>query len=98
MGFLSGWKCDVVVDFIFRRLNDVCMRGDILWLGFCLQTLFLTQPSPPCYRCLQHLKGVRSGCLGGRALRTVTQTLDLSLGRVMEVQVSLTLTLLFEGG
>lgn len=98
MGFLSGWKCDVVVDFIFRRLSDVCMRGDILWLGFCLQTLFLTQPSPPCCRCLQHLKGVRSGCLGGRALRTVTQTLDLSLGRVMEVQVSLTLTLLFEGG
>lgn len=43
----------------------------------------------PTCRCLQPLKGVRSGCQGGRALQTVTLTLDLSLGRVMEVQVSL---------
>lgn len=73
---------------ILRRLSDVCMRGEILQLGFGLQTLFLTLPSPPCCRCLQHLKGARSGCLGGQALWTVILTLDLSLGRVMEVQVS----------
>lgn len=81
---------------ILRGLSDVCMRGEILWLGFGLQALFLTLLSPSCCRCLQHLRGVRSGCLGGRALRTVTLTLDLSLGRVMEVQVSLISTLLFE--
>lgn len=84
--------------FILRRLSDVCMRGKILWLGFGLQTLFLTLPSPPCCRCLRRLKEVRSGCLGGRALRTVILTLDLFLGRVMEVQVSFILTLPFEGG
>lgn len=80
---------------ILRRLSDACMRGEILWLGFGLQTIFLTPSSPPC-RCLQHLRGIRSGCLGGRALQTVTLTLPL--GRVMEVQVSLILTLLFKGG
>lgn len=77
---------------ILRRLSDMCMRGEILWLGFGLQAVFLKLPSPPCCRCLRRLKGVRSGCLGGQALRTVT----LTLGRVMEVQVSLILTLLFE--
>lgn len=79
---------------ILRRLSGVCMRGEILWPGFGLQTLFLTLPSPSRCRCLQHLRGARSGCLGGQALRTVT--LNLSLGRVMEVQVSLILTSLFE--
>lgn len=69
-----------------------------MWLEFGSKTLLLILHSPPCCRCLQHLKGVRNGCLGGQALRTVTLTLDLSLGRVMEVQVSLILTLLFEGG
>lgn len=30
MDFLSGWKCDALVDFIFRRLSDVCMRRDFV--------------------------------------------------------------------
>lgn len=97
--FLGWWRCrwvfclDVNVMCslisILNRPSDVCMRGEISWLGFGVQTIFLTSSSPPCCRCLQPLKGVKSGCRGGRALQTVTLTLDLSLGRVMEVQVSL---------
>lgn len=95
--FLGWWRCRCVFCLdvngmcslisIVNRPSDVSMRGEILWLGFCVQTLFLTI-FPPCCRCLQHLKGVRSGCQGGQALRTVTLTLDLPLGRVMEMQVS----------
>lgn len=88
MGFLDvNVICSLIS--ILNRPSDVSERGEILWLVFCVQTFFLTSSSPPCCRCLQHLKGVRSGCQGGRALQTVTLTLDLSLGRVMEVQVSL---------
>lgn len=82
---------------ILRRLGDADVSGEILWLRFVLQTVFLTPPSPPCCRCLQQLRAVRSGCLGGRALPTATLTLDLFVGRLTEVQVSLNLTSPFEG-
>jgi len=81
---------------ILSRLGDVRMRGEIAWL--CFADRLSDATSPPCCRCLQHLKEVRSGCHGGPVLLTATLTLDLSQDKLMELQVSLILMLYFGGG
>lgn len=81
---------------ILSRLGGVCTRGEIEWL--CFAGSLSDATSPPCCRCLQHLKEVRSGCQGGQVLLTATLTLDLSRDKLTELQVSLILMLHFGGG